>query len=53
MALNEGFCAVPVIPFSQYDERDIQLQLVENYILKNRHLKDMKLRFGTDFAFLL
>ena len=53
MALTQGFCAVPVIPFSHFDKQDIELQLVENYILKNRHLKDMKLRFNTDFAFLL
>ena len=32
-AMLQGFCSIPVINYSKYDEdKDIQLKLVENYL---------------------
>jgi hypothetical protein len=42
-----------VVQFESQTKDDFQLNLVENYILKLRHLKEMKKRLATDFKFLI
>lgn len=37
-ALTNGFQAIPVLPFESLHQNDFQIALVENYILKSRHL---------------
>ena len=52
-ALNENFLALPVIPFETNNRDEFQLCLLENYILKYRHHKEMRDRLRRDFTFLL
>jgi len=51
-ALKSGFFTIPVIPYQSFCKDDYQPSLVEHYILKIRHLKDMKKRLKDDFEFL-
>jgi hypothetical protein len=43
---------IPVVPFESFYRDDFQLNLLENYILKNRHLKEMRKKIKHDFKFL-
>jgi hypothetical protein len=43
---------LPVTPFQSFYREDIQLCLLEHYILKIRHLKEMKQILKKDFQFL-
>ena len=52
-AMKCGFFVLPVIPFESFYRDDFQLSLLEHYILKIRHLKDMKKRLKNDFKFLV
>jgi hypothetical protein len=52
-AMKGGFLTIPVLPFEYFYRDEFQLCLVEHYILKIRHLKDMKSRIKQDFKFLL
>ena len=52
VAKNQGFNAVPVVPFESFYRDDFQLNLLENYLLKNRHMRDMAKRLREDFDFL-
>ena len=53
VAKSQGFNAVPVVPFESFYRDDFQLNLLENYLLKNRHQKDMAIRLKEDFNFLV
>ena len=52
-AIKYGFLTIPVIQFESFYRDDYQLSLVEHYILKIRHLKDMKKRLRQDFKCLV
>ena len=52
-AVRGGFLAVPVLQYEVFYRDDFQLSLVEHYILKIRHLRDMKTRLRNDFRFLV
>jgi len=52
-AIKAGYLTIPVIQFEVSYQEDYQLCLVEHYILKIRHLKDMKKRLREDFKFLV
>jgi len=51
-AMDQGFCAIPITNFSNPTRNDLQLNLVENYLLKLRYFNDMKSKNDIDFAFL-
>ena len=51
-AMKAEFLVIPVIQYESFYRDDIQLSLLEHYILKIRHLKDMKKRLKNDFSFL-
>jgi len=40
-AVSQGFSVIPVTPFQNLNENDYQLNLVEHYLLKIRHLEEM------------
>lgn len=44
---------MPVIPYENFYRDDFQLNLLENYLLKMRHLQEMVNRLKTDFEFLV
>ena len=51
--MDNGFCIIPITPFQDnVDEEDIQLNLVENYLLKLRYFNDMKSKNNIDFGYL-
>jgi len=52
-AIKCGFFTIPVIQFEASTANDFQLSLVENYIMKIRHLKEMRKRLRSDFKFLI
>ena len=52
-AIKGGFLTIPIIPFESFYRFDFQLSLVEHYILKNRHLKEMSNKITNDFKFLV
>lgn len=48
-----GFCVIPITQFlCNNDQADIQLNLVENYLLKLRYTNDMKSKNNIDFGYL-
>ena len=48
-AMHQKFLTIPVVPQQYFIQQDIQLVLVEHYILKLRHLDVMKGRIFKDF----
>jgi hypothetical protein len=52
-AINLGFLVIPLLEYIYVDRNDFQLNLIENYILKNRHLKGMTSKFKLDFQFII
>ena len=52
-AIRNGFLVLPVLQYEVFYRDDFQLSLVENYILKIRHLRNMKSRLHNDFKFLM
>ena len=52
-ALRGGYLVIPVLQYEVFYRDDFQLSLVEHYILKIRHLKNVKTRLRNDFRFLL
>jgi len=51
-AIKLNFLTIPVVQY-ELTKTDFQLSLVEHYILKIRHLKDMRKRLRQDFKFLV
>ena len=51
-AKENGFCVIPITKFGSDMEKDIQLNLVENYLLLLRYTNDMKSKNNIDFGFL-
>ena len=52
-AMENGFCVVPIMQYSDITiDTDIQLNLVENYLLKLRYFSDLKSKNDIDFGFL-
>ena len=51
--MKGGFLTIPVLQFESFYRDEFQLSLVEHYILKIRHLKDMKKRIKLDFKYLV
>ena len=47
-----GFCVIPIVQYQANMENDIQLKLVENYLLKLRYANDMKSKNDIDFGYL-
>jgi hypothetical protein len=47
-----GFCVIPITQYQANMENDIQLKLVENYLLKLRYTSDMKSKNNIDFGYL-
>lgn len=52
VAMDQGYCAIPVTRFQNPNRKDYQLNLVENYLLKLRYSKNMKSKNDIDFGFL-
>jgi len=52
-ALNDGYLTIPLIQYECQGRSEYQLCLLENYIMKHRHLKDMRARIREDFKFLM
>ena len=52
VANQSGFCVIPITKFQANMENDIQLKLVENYLLKLRYTNDMKSKNNIDFGYL-
>ena len=47
-----NFCVIPISQYSNDGNTDIQLNLVENYLLKLRYTTDMKSKNDIDFGYL-
>jgi hypothetical protein len=52
-AMDQGFCAIPIIKFQNFMQNDFQLNLLENYILKLKYDRDMKTKNMRDFGYLV
>jgi hypothetical protein len=50
--MDNGFCAIPITQFQSFMQNDFQLNLVENYLLKLKYAKDMKIKNMKDFGYL-
>lgn len=48
-----GFCVIPINLFQQIDDAEIDLYLVEKYLLKLRYASDQQYKNQTDFGFLV
>ena len=53
VAMREGFSVLPVISFERFYRDDYQLNLIENYLLRMRHRKDLVQDVKMDFQFLV
>ena len=52
LAKDCGFCVIPIVPFVRSNQQDVELNMVENYLLKLRYANDMKGKNDIDFGFL-
>jgi hypothetical protein len=52
LAKDIGFCIIPIVPFVRSNQQDVELNMVENYLLKLRYAKDMKGKNDIDFGVL-
>lgn len=51
-AKENGFCIIPIAKFCSNMENDVQLNLVENYLLLLKYTNDMKSKNNIDFGYL-
>ena len=51
--MDQGFCGIPIQEFRKFDKQDIQLRIVENYLIKLQYTKDSKSKNMNDFGIIL
>ena len=51
--MDQGFCGIPILEFQKFDKQDIQLRIVENYLIKLQYFKDTKSKNMNDFGIIL
>ena len=52
-AIQSGISTIPIIQYETFYRDDFQLNLVENYILKLRHYKNLHQKLIQDYKFLV
>ena len=51
-AMNQGYSGIPITQYMKFDN-DIQLNIVENYLIKLIHYNDSESKNHKDFGILL
>ena len=50
--MDQGFCGIPIQKYEKFNKKDIQLRIVENYLIKLQYTKDTKSKNINDFGIL-